>query len=120
MVDTDIDLDEGIESTGSLSDGRRAQLLQITREALSNSARHSGASRATIRLTGDDDGLLLLIEDNGRGFDPAGVPGGEHQGLINMRDRAMSLGGQLEVDSAPGSGTRITVRLPRSAGESVS
>lgn len=120
MVDTEIDLDEGVESAGPLSDGRRAQLLQITREALSNSARHSGASRATIRLTGDDGGLLLLIEDNGRGFDPAGVHGGEHQGLINMRDRALSLGGQLEVDSAPGTGTRIIVRLPRSAGEPAS
>ena len=120
MVDTEIDLDEGIESTGPLSDGRRAQLLQITREALSNSARHSGASRATIRLTRDDDGLVLLIEDNGRGFDPAAVHGGGHQGLINMRDRTISLGGQLDVDSALGSGTRITVRLPRSAGESVS
>jgi signal transduction histidine kinase len=120
MVDTEIDLDEGVESTGPLSDGRRAQLLQITREALSNSARHSGASRATIRLTGQDGGLFLLIEDNGRGFDPAGVHGGEHQGLVNMRDRAMALGGQLEVDSAPGTGTRIIVRLPRSAGEPAS
>ena len=120
MVDTEIDLDESIESTGPLSDGRRAQLLQITREALSNSARHSGASRASIRLTGDDGGLVLMIDDNGRGFDPAAVHGGAHQGLINMRDRAMSLGGQLEVESTPGSGTRIIVRIPRSAGESVS
>jgi signal transduction histidine kinase len=120
MIETDIELDESAEATGALSDRRRAQLLQITREALSNSARHSGASRATIRLTGQDDGLVLLIEDNGRGFDPAGVRGGEHQGLVNMRDRALSLGGQLEADSAPGRGTRIIVRIPRSAGEPAS
>ena len=120
MIETDIELDEGAEANGGLSDGRRAQLLQITREALSNSARHSGASRATIRLTGDGGGLVLLIEDNGRGFDPASVHGGEHQGLVNMRDRAKALGGQLEVDSAPNTGTRIIVRIPRSAGEAVS
>jgi signal transduction histidine kinase len=120
MVHTDIELDEGIETAAALSDRRRAQLLQITREALSNSARHSGASRATIRLTGQDGGLFLLIEDNGRGFDPAGVHGGEHQGLVNMRDRAASLGGQLEVDSSPGTGTRIAVRIPPAAGEPAS
>ena len=117
MVDTEIDLDEGVEASGALSDSRRAQLLQITREALSNLARHSGASRATIRLARTDDHFLLLIEDNGRGFDPATVRGGEHQGLVNMRDRANSLGGQLEVDSTPGTGTRIIVRLPRPSGE---
>ena len=58
MIDTDIELDEGAEASGALSDDRRAQLLQITREALSNSARHSGASRATIRLTTQDDDLV--------------------------------------------------------------
>jgi signal transduction histidine kinase len=119
MVDTEIELDERVEAAGALSDAGRAQLIQITREALSNSARHSGASRAHIRLTQDTGGLLLEIDDNGRGFDPAGVRGGDHQGLINMRDRATSMGGQLEVHSAPGSGTRISVRLPRSPGDSV-
>jgi signal transduction histidine kinase len=119
MVETEIDLDEGAEAVAALTDGPRAQLLQIAREALSNAARHSGASRATIRLEDRDGGLLLLIEDNGRGFDPAGVHGGEHQGLVNMRDRATSLSGHLEVDSSPGIGTRIIVRVPRSPGESV-
>jgi signal transduction histidine kinase len=119
MVDTEIELDESVEAAGALSDGRRTNLLQITREALSNSARHSGASRATIRLAREPGGLRLEIEDNGRGFEPGGVRGGDHQGLVNMRDRALSMGGQLEVDSSPGKGTRIVVRLPRSEGEPV-
>jgi signal transduction histidine kinase len=118
MVDTEIDLDEGVEATGALSDGRRAQLLQITREALSNSARHSGASRATIRLAREPGALILEIEDNGKGFDPANLPGGDHQGLVNMRDRTLSMGGQLEVHSSPGSGTRVVVRMPIPEGES--
>ena len=119
MVDTEIDLDEGVEADGALSEGWRAQLLQITREALSNAARHAGASRATIRLARDEGGLILSIEDNGRGFDPGAIRGGDHQGLVNMRDRVLSMGGQLAVDSSPGSGTRIVVRLPRPEGEPI-
>jgi len=116
MVDVEVDLDEGVEAAGGLSDGRRAQLLQIAREALSNAARHAGASRATLRLAHQEGGLFLRVEDNGRGFDPGAVPGGEHQGLVNMRDRAASVGGQLEVDSSPGKGTRIIVRIPITTG----
>ncbi len=118
IVDVEVDLDEGVEAAAALSDGRRAQLLQIAREALSNSARHAGASRARVGLTLEDGiRLRLSVEDNGRGFDPTAVRGGEHQGLINMRDRATHMGGQLEVDSTPGNGARIIVRVPLSIGE---
>ena len=118
MVDVEVDLDEGVAAAGALSDGRRAQLLQIAREALSNAARHAGASQARVALTLEDGTRLrLTVEDNGRGFDPATARGGEHQGLVNMRDRATHMGGQLEVDSAPGSGARIIVRVPLSSGE---
>jgi signal transduction histidine kinase len=118
MVDVEVDLDEGVEAAAALGDGRRAQLLQIAREALSNAARHSGASRATVRLVLEDGTRLRLsVEDNGRGFDPGTVRGGEHQGLVNMRDRATHMGGQLEVDSEPGMGARIIVRVPLPSGE---
>ena len=116
IVDVDVDLDEAAEAAGVLSDGRRTQLLQITREALSNAARHAGASRATIRLGLEGNDLELCVEDNGRGFDPDVVRGGEHQGLVNMRDRAMNMGGQFEVFSSAGTGTRIIVRIPLEAG----
>ena len=118
MVDVEVDLDEGIEAAAALSDGRRAQLLQIAREALSNAARHAGASQARVGLVLEDGTKLrLTVEDNGRGFDPATTRGGEHQGLVNMRDRATHMGGQLEVDSAPGRGARIIVRVPLLSGE---
>jgi two-component system, NarL family, sensor histidine kinase DevS len=116
LVDVEVDLDEAAEAAGALSDGRRAQLLQITREALSNAARHAGASRATIRLDLEGNGLVLCVEDNGRGFEPDAVRGGEHQGLVNMRDRATDMGGQFEVLSSAGAGTRIIVRIPLEAG----
>ena len=118
MVDVEVDLDEGFEAAAAMSDGRRAQLLQIAREALSNAARHAGASQARIGLRLEDGTWLRLsVEDNGRGFDPDTARGGEHQGLVNMRDRATHMGGQLEVDSAPGTGARIIVRVPLSNGE---
>jgi signal transduction histidine kinase len=92
--------------------------MQIAREALSNAARHSRASRARIVLGLDDGGILrLAIEDNGVGFEVAAARGGEHQGLVNMRDRVTHMGGQIQIDSAPGSGTRIIVRVPLSTGE---
>jgi signal transduction histidine kinase len=116
MVDVDVDLDEAAEAAGALSDGPRTQLLQITREALSNAARHAGATRATIRLAREGNGLVLCVEDNGRGFDPDAVRGGQHQGLVNMRDRATSMGGQFDVLSSAGAGTRIIVRIPLEAG----
>ena len=91
----------------------RGELLQIAREALSNIARHAGASRATVSLHHDGSGLRLELSDDGLGFDPSlGAPSGHH-GLANMRDRAMALGGTLEVKSARG-GTTIIVRVPMS------
>jgi len=90
----------------------RLELLQIARESLSNIARHSRATRATLVLDASADGLVLRVQDNGRGFDPAAVRGPSHQGLANMRGRARALGGDLVIESEHGAGTRIIVRLP--------
>jgi signal transduction histidine kinase len=90
----------------------RHQVLQIAREALSNIARHSRATRATVRLAGGDGGLTLEVVDNGDGFDPDAVLGADHHGLVNIRGRARSLGGDATIESEAGVGTRIIVRLP--------
>jgi signal transduction histidine kinase len=91
-------------------------LLAIVSESLSNVARHSRASRASLELTTPDDGatLQLVIEDNGVGFDPAGVVKLGHQGLANTRTRVAEIGGVLAIDSGAGSGTRVVVRVPNS------
>jgi signal transduction histidine kinase len=116
MIDLDVDLGAGADLMRALPPDRGSDLLFIAREALSNVARHSGASRTTIRLIEDDDTLTLSIEDNGRGFDPARVPGpdayGRHQGLSNMRDRALGMGGTFGIERPDGAGTRIIVRIP--------
>ena len=89
-----------------------AHLLGVVNEALSNVARHSGATMAGVTLeTFVDGGLLLAIEDNGHGFD-ATVPGLlGHQGMVNMRSRVTTIGATMTLASGP-SGTRVEVRRP--------
>ena len=93
-----------------------AHLLAIASESLSNIVRHSRASRATLELTDRTAGTTeLTIEDNGIGFDPGGVVKLGHQGLANTRERAAKIGGTVAIDSHPGAGTRIIVRVPNPA-----
>jgi signal transduction histidine kinase len=93
---------------------RTAELLSIAREALSNIARHARATRAELTVDPDPTiaGLEIVISDNGTGFDPAAPRGLGHQGLRNMRTRALAIGATLLVDSHPGAGARIIVRVP--------
>ena len=109
LIDVEVRLPE---SPVSLPAHVRAELLQVAREGLSNVARHSGATRAELGLTQEGDEVSLAIADNGRGFDPAASNTEEHHGLRNMRDRAIALGGSLDLGSVPGAGTRIIVRIP--------
>lgn len=88
-----------------------AALYRITQEALSNAARHAGAGRVTVRLAATPDQVQLTVEDDGRGFDVSGVPEGRY-GLVGMRERAATLGGSLNIESASGTGTRITTTVP--------
>lgn len=95
------------------------QLLRIVQEALANVRKHAAATSVRVRFAMDGDHALVVIEDNGRGFDPALLPGGDAQtfGLGIMRERAEEIEGDLEVLSAPGQGTRITVRVPLQNGK---
>lgn len=89
------------------------QLLAIVSESLSNIVRHSRATRASLELAAQRDGAWeLTIEDNGIGFDPAGAMKLGHQGLANTRGRAAKIGGTVTIDSQPGAGTRVVVRVP--------
>jgi signal transduction histidine kinase len=86
---------------------------RIIQEALTNVARHAGVSETTVRLWADQDTLLVRIEDQGTGFDPAAVLAAGHaSGLAGMQERAALCGGQLTVDSESGAGTRLTLEMP--------
>jgi signal transduction histidine kinase len=102
---------------GRLRPESQHELLQIAREAVSNTVRHSGAAKATVALSAEPGHAVLVVEDDGRGFDVSGRPGAGHFGLANLHDRATSVGGELEIASAPGRGTRIIVRLPLAESE---
>ncbi len=108
-------------TTPVIGPDRTVELLAIAREALSNIARHARATRAQITVEPDPEisGVEIVVADNGTGFDPAAPRGIGHQGLRNMRTRAISIGATLLVDSHPGAGTRIIVRVPgaRTPGE---
>lgn len=89
-------------------------VYRIAQEAVTNVLRHSGASEAGVSLTCTDDQVVLCVTDNGRGL-PAGVR--EGGGLTGIRERALLIGGDLEITSAAGGGVGVTVRLPVSRGD---
>jgi signal transduction histidine kinase len=85
----------------------------VTQEALTNIIRHAQVKTAEVNLTYDGDKVLLQIKDNGVGF----VEGEKHPdqtswGIPGMRERVRSVGGEFEVESNPGGGTRINVTIP--------
>jgi PAS domain S-box-containing protein len=86
-------------------------LFRIVQESLTNVVRHSGASSVQVRLTSDEDSLVLTVCDNGSGI-AAGGRGGTGIGLVSMRERATALGGQLKITGVAGAGTTIEVTLP--------
>lgn len=91
-----------------------AQVQRIIQEAVTNACRHSRARRVGVRQSREGDEGLITLEDDGIGFDPARRPGNGrlHFGLSIMQARAARIGGQLGIVSAPGCGTRITLRWP--------
>jgi signal transduction histidine kinase len=96
-----------------------SQLFRIAQEALANVRKHARAGRAWASIRHPQPAVLVLeIGDDGVGFDPERVPRGTASafGLASMRERAEVLGGTFRVDSAPGAGTRITVRVPLDSG----
>jgi len=89
-------------------------LYRCAQECISNVARHSGASRFTLSLTGDATMTELRLEDNGRGFPPEPSPSGKGIGLQSMREHTTALDGNCDISSSE-NGVRIRVRLPLAA-----
>jgi two-component system CheB/CheR fusion protein len=106
--------------SAGLGDARLAPLAEsnlyrIAQEALNNVAKHSGATSVDMLLERRDDHLVLIVEDNGRGFDheeQQASDGGRGMGLVSMRERAALVGGSVEIESKQGDGTTVFVRTP--------
>lgn len=108
MIDLEIEVTDLASEPAS---DATVHLLGIANEALSNVARHSGASRALVRVTHDESGWLMAVTDNGRGFVPSVGAGFGHQGLANMRARSALIHSTITIDSGD-DGTAILVALP--------
>jgi PAS domain S-box-containing protein len=93
-------------------------LYRIAQEALNNAAKYSRAERVEVILERRADSVLLVVEDDGIGFDADGDATGRGFGLVGMRERAALVGGSLEIESARGQGTTVFVRINVPAGAS--
>ena len=103
----------GGDVDGLLSAEGEQAVYRIVQEALSNAVRHAGACRVRVCLRRDDGGVTATVRDDGRGFEPAAVQAERPcLGFFGMRERALYVGGAVEVDSAPGAGTKVVVRVP--------
>jgi signal transduction histidine kinase len=111
-ITTTVDL-QGLES---LSPSVELAVFRILQEELTNVRKHSNADSVRIKTERRGDDLYLVVEDDGIGFDPQSLAAeqesGKHLGLVAIRERAELLGGEMTIDSEPGRGTRIIVRIP--------
>ena len=91
-------------------------LFRVAQEAVNNILRHAGARKVSIRLSQDAGRILLELRDDGRGFDVQRTAGEavahKHLGLLGIQERMFLVGGEVEIDSAPGEGTRVRVWVP--------
>lgn len=106
-VEFDLRIDE---QSAVLSDDQQAHLMQIVREAVSNSVRHAHAKHVSVRLQSTADEFCLLVQDDGQGFDTTSPRRGN--GMTNIKARADRLKGTLSLTSNPGTGTRVVVTFP--------
>jgi len=97
-----------------------AGAFTVLREAANNAVKTGRAKNVALEVTDEPTAVIGLVEDDGAGFDVAATlntyAGRGSLGLLQMREAARLIGAQLSIDSSPGSGTRVRLRIPRSAG----
>lgn len=107
-----------VRISGTLPAAMEHQLFLIIQEAMANVMKHSCADEVRLSLGETDTRVLLAIDDDGEGFSSEQVKAGSY-GLTTMRERALQLGGDVEIASKPGAGTRIKVGLPKFAAAAI-
>ena len=93
-----------------LSEEQELVVYRVAQEALTNVARHAGATTAELRLHRTDDQVVLAVRDDGRGLPPAALP--SSHGIRGMRERAMLIGAQLAIAEPPAGGTEVRLSIP--------
>lgn len=107
-----IEFEEGKYGRVRLPEFTETALYRIAQEALTNAIRHSRATRVSIILERCEGQVVVVIEDNGIGFDPVLALHSGRLGLLGMRERAEMLGGTLIVESSEGKGTTVVAEVP--------
>jgi nitrate/nitrite-specific signal transduction histidine kinase len=105
-----LDVEPAISSVAFDLPYRRSLLLAV-KEALNNAAKHSQATELLLQIRRQGRGLMVAVQDNGRGFDPAHSKA-ERNGLDNMNQRMIEVGGTCRLTSAPGRGCRVEFHIP--------
>lgn len=98
--------------TGRLDNALEVTLFRMVQEILTNTIKHAEATEITISLTQDEDSINILIEDNGKGFNPKVIDKKEGMGLSNIEKKAEQLNGTFNIDSFEGKGTTIIIDIP--------
>lgn len=97
------------EHTLTIDAGKQIILFRIVQEAMQNAIKHAEAESITVKVVSNADHILILVSDNGKGFEPAE---GDGMGLVNMRQRTALLNGQIRWISEPGKGADVEITLP--------
>ena len=109
----DIHITESETELNDLAQGHVLTLFHICQEALANSAKHSKAKKVQIAVWATDERVLMEVNDDGKGFEIESLNANIGHGLANMRTRARSIGGDVDISSAPNEGTTILAWVPR-------
>lgn len=113
--ETPVDFHSNVGSNGRLSSPVETHLYRIAQEALNNVIKHARATHVTVLLERTREGTVLVVEDNGAGFDAENAQSQKTDGglgLVGMRERASLIGGEIEIETSAGSGTAIYVKVP--------
>src|SRR3954453_5455314 len=106
------DLDASGPEDAKLAPDEEIAVFRIAQEALANVARHADAREVSVALRTGEDGVQLTVRDDGRGFEPSRPSSDGGLGLGGMAERARLVGGELTIESRPGGGTELCLRVP--------
>ena len=106
-IQASINMDESIE----LPETVEQELFLLITESLNNALKHARANQVSVSLQKENEYIVLEVRDNGSGFDPSQTKGG--MGLINIHERAIALGGHVEISNQTDRGTRIRLEIQR-------
>jgi signal transduction histidine kinase len=113
LVKDNLEVDILVRVPDTLERNTATVIYRVTQEALTNIVRHAKAKHTSVVVTTSAEGIQLIVEDDGVGFDPNTVAASEHIGLSSMRERVELLGGVFAIESLAGKGTTLSAKLPR-------